>query len=231
MKRKIYKVLLSLDGVRKEDIEWNRVVNYCPKELFTDEFVAAHEKELLENDIVIQRPKISIRKGLTMKFLKSIDRKHITNQEMYDLTSIARHVKAMILHNKITEKECLLEVVNELMSFNIPGINIMVPYKFLTCESDIEFFSDTVNFNLISGSKYGVALKNLFDFKYGSENGNNKIQELAIALHQNNIISAKHLCKLLDYVEVTPSDELLNQLSLYDRHEIVPDIEFYDDED
>ena len=222
MRKEIYRVMLSIEGYEKE-IEWDKVVRFAPKELFTEEFVAQHEQTLIDYDIITFRPKISIRMGITKRYLQSLDKNQMNSKQCQRIEYIAKRIKrytTIFYVDAYIRRQDLLDIVKELVEFDIKFIKKTKQFGFLMCESDIEFLSDKNNFSLLSPLTAMSNLLSLMNVKYGDSNNEERLANITMELYEKGIISAKHLCVLFRYLGVEVRDEILDTLTEYDRYEV-----------
>lgn len=246
MRKAIYKVMLSIDNIPQEEIEWDKVTKYAPKQLFTDEFLAKYENKLVENDIIKHRPKISMTKGITKKYIDAIKNlPSLTKGEISTVKSIIKKIDSMIGHTKIEPKRealCeLLESINEIKCSD--GIVIPNTLRFIINKeiSDVDFIRDNIELISYDSLRYGSfrfrkSILDLFKAKYPKEEAFKKFEETMKELYEHNIITLYMYLTIAAYFNLQYDFKLFDSLSsyekvLYERFLKELKLELLDDED
>lgn len=216
MKKYMYKAMTSIDDYNLEDIEWKKLVKYAKKHLLTDEFVQKYMKELIDNNFVLERPNLSIVKGITKTYLESLD-------DVQKLKDIVRMIDKRIFINDVSLQDYSKELI-ELFKNKFKDCPIYTTgIKFLMCEDDIAFLSDRKNFGFLIVQSEDIAmgyydwrkLHTIFLIKYGNE-WLSKYKDTVETLYINHIIPTLNFVVLLNHVNIEVDPSIVSTLTPFE---------------
>ena len=233
MKKYMYKAMTSIEDYNLEDIDWKKIVKYSKRHLFTEEFIQKYMKELIDNKFVSERPRLSIRVGVTKAYLESYNVKFLTPDNIRELRDILWHVDKRIFINDVALHDYTIDIIELLKTkFKHLPIFIFTPgIEFLVSDDDVAFLSDKENFRFLEFKKDDTTmgyyewrkLHTIFKIKYGDE-WLPKYGDTLIELHNNHVIPTMNFIALLNRVGMEVDPNLKNGLTDFELERL----EFYD---